>query len=149
MKQSFSVMIAQLNPTLGDIDGNFKKIKNLYKEAILKRVDLLAFPEMFLTGYQTQDLIRKKAFMADVSQNIERLANDLNGSPSVLLGAPLCESGKIYNAYYLIAGGCYTVVSRKHHLPNTNVFDEQRTFSPGLVSEPFEIFGIKIGCPIC
>ena len=104
---------------------------------------------MFLTGYQTQDLILKKAFMADVLQNIERLTNDLNGSPSVLVGAPLCENNKIYNAYYLIAGGRYTVVSRKHHLPNTNVFDEQRTFSSGLVSEPFEICGIKIGCPIC
>ncbi|MDA9246538.1 NAD+ synthase, partial [Rhodobacteraceae bacterium] len=92
MKQSFSVMVAQLNPTMGDIDGNFKKIKNLYKEAILKRVDLLAFPEMFLTGYQTQDLILKKAFMADVLQNIERLTNELNESPSVLVGAPLCEN---------------------------------------------------------
>jgi len=149
MKQSFSVMVAQLNPTLGDMDGNFEKIKNLYKEAILKRVDLLAFPEMFLTGYQTQDLILKKAFMIDVLQNIERLTNELNGSPSVLVGAPLCENNKIYNAYYLIAGGRYKIVSRKHHLPNTNVFDEQRTFSSGLVSEPFEISGIKIGCPIC
>ena len=149
MKQNFSVMVAQLNPTLGDIDGNFQKIKNLYKKAILKRVDLLAFPEMFLTGYQTQDLILKKAFMADVFKNIERLTNDLSGSPSVLVGAPLCENNKIYNAYYLIGGGRHTVVSRKHHLPNTNVFDEQRTFSSGLVSGPFEISGIKIGCPIC
>jgi NAD+ synthase len=142
-------MIAQLNPVLGNIDDNIQKIHNSHRKAALKNVDLLALPEMFLTGYQTQDLILKKAFMTDVWKNMERLATDLNGGPPVLLGAPLYENNKLYNAYYLIKDGKHSVISRKHHLPNTNVFDEQRIFSSGLVSGPFEIAGVKVGSPIC
>ena len=149
MDQEFSLLVAQFNPSLGDLDENIKKIKNLHSDAISKKVDLLAFPEMFLTGYQTQDLILKKAFLEDVVKSMERLALDLKGGPPVLLGAPLFEDEVIYNAYYLINAGSYRVISRKHHLPNTNVFDEKRIFSSGKVSGPFEIKGVKIGCPIC
>ena len=142
-------MIAQANPVVGDLHNNIKRIQNLHKKARLKKVDLLAFPEMFLTGYQTQDLILKKAFMADVSKSLKKLGVDLNGGPPLLIGAPFYENDKIYNACYLIKDGKHTVVSRKHHLPNTNVFDEERIFSPGEVSGPFEVSGVKIGSPIC
>ena len=149
MKQNFSLMIAQSNPTLGALNDNLIKIQDLHRKANAKNVDLLAFPEMFLTGYQTQDLILKKAFMRDVLKSMKRLASDLNGGPAVLLGAPLYENNQIYNAYYLLKDGKHIVVSRKHHLPNVNVFDEQRVFSSGQVSGPFEISGVKIGSPIC
>jgi NAD+ synthase len=119
------------------------------RRPLLKKVDLLAFPEMYLTGYQTQDLILKEAFMLDVVKSIEKLEVELKSGPPILVGAPLYEDGKIYNAYYLIKDGSHSVVSRKHHLPNTNVFDEQRVFSAGQLSGPFEIAGVKIGSPIC
>lgn len=149
MKEHFSLMIAQLNPTLGDFDGNIQKIQKLHNKAVIKHADLLALPEMVLTGYQTQDIVLKKAFMEDVSQSIERLAFMLIGGPPVLLGAPLFENNKIYNAYYLIKDGKHLIVSRKHHLPNTNVFDERRIFSSAQVSGPFVVGGVKIGSPIC
>ena len=149
MEQNFLLMIAQWNPSLGNLNENMIKIHNLNRKASIKKVDLLALPEMFVTGYQTQDLILKKAFMADVLKSIDQLALDLNGGPPVLLGGPAYENNQIYNAYYLIKDGKHKIVSRKHHLPNSNVFDEQRIFSSGQVSGPFEVSGVKIGSPIC
>ena len=149
MKENFSLMIAQLNPVVGSIDENSQKIKNMHIKASEKNVDLLAFPEMFLTGYQTQDLVLKKAFIDDIEGCIEKLTLELNGGPPVLLGAPTFENGYAYNAYYLIKDGKHSVVSRKYHLPNENVFDEKRVFSSGPLSGPFDISGVKIGSPIC
>ena len=149
MKQNFSLMIAQLNPTLGGLEANMQKIENSHRKALVKKVNLLAFPEMFLTGYQTQDLVLKHAFMKDVNDSLGRLSINLRGGIPVLLGAPLYQDSELFNAYYLIKDGHYRVVSIKHHLPNINVFDERRIFSSGQVSGPFEIAGLKIGSPIC
>ena len=87
--------------------------------------------------------------MSEVMTIIEKLGSELMGGVPVLVGGPTCENEKIYNAYYLIKDGKHSIVSRKHHLPNKNVFDEKRVFSSGPISEPFEISGIKIGSPIC
>lgn len=149
MAKQFSLMIAQFNPNLGDLDKNFQRIKELHARASLKKVDLLAFPEMSITGYQAQDLILKPAFLVEVKNIIDRLKTELVGDVPLLVGAPILESGHIFNAYHLINNGESLIVSRKHHLPNTNVFDEKRVFSRGLISSPFEISGVKIGCPIC
>ena len=149
MTQRFSLMIKQFNPSLGDLDENLSRIRECHARAVAKKVDLLAFPEMCLTGYQAQDLILKPAFMRDVKAKIEKLQADLFGGIPVLIGAPVRENSNIYNAYYLIKDGRHSIVSRKHHLPNTNVFDEKRVFSSGSISGPFEISGVKIGSPIC
>jgi NAD+ synthase len=149
MNQKFSLMMAQLNPTVGNLKDNFEKIMLAWNQGKSRMVDLVALPEMFLTGYQIQDLVKKKAFMSDVAATIKSLSKNIKNGPAVLVGAPVCENNKIYNAYYLINDGNHTVVSRKHHLPNTSVFDEKRVFSPGPISGPFEIAVIKIGSPIC
>ncbi|MDG2473650.1 MAG: NAD+ synthase [Paracoccaceae bacterium] len=149
MKQHFFLMIVQFNPSCGNLNKNLKKIKESYSRAINKNVDLLAFPEMSLTGYQAQDLILKPSFMLEVNSAINQLKLDLAGGIPVLIGAPLYENGRIYNAYYLINNGEYSIVSRKHHLPNVNVFDEKRVFTSGPISKPFEVLGVKIGTPIC
>ncbi len=149
MNQHFSLMIAQFNPCVGDLTKNLKRIKESYSRAVSSQVDLLAFPEMCLTGYQLQDLILKKAFLQEVEVAIKQLKTDLKGPTAALIGAPVFENNKIFNAYYLIKDGSHSIVSRKHHLPNTNVFDEKRVFSSGPIAGPFKVSGIKIGCPIC
>ncbi len=149
MKQHFYLMIAQFNPSLGDLESNFRKIMEFHSRAVTNKVDLLAFPEMSLTGYQVQDLILKPAFILEVNEIIRRLASACSSGVPTLIGAPVCENGKIYNAYVLINNGSHSIVSRKHHLPNTNVFDEKRVFESGPISGPFEISGMKIGSPIC
>lgn len=149
MNLHFSLMLAQFNPIVGDLDKNYQMILEIHHRAATSGADLLTFPEMALTGYQAQDLILKLAFIAEVKTKIELLACELvNGIP-MLIGAPEYENGMIYNAYYLIKEGTYKVVSRKHHLPNTNVFDERRVFTSAPMSECFEFNGIKIGSPIC
>ena len=149
MAKQFSLMIAQFNPNLGDLEKNINGIKKFHSYAVANKVDLLAFPEMSLTGYQAQDLILKLAFLSEVKNAINRLANELIGGVPILIGAPLSEGKSIFNAYYLIYDGRALIVSRKHHLPNTNVFDEKRVFSSGPISGLFELSGVKLGCPIC
>ena len=95
-------MIAQFNPSLGDLDSNFRKIMEFHSRAVTNKVDLLAFPEMSLTGYQVQDLILKPAFILEVNEIIRRLASACSSGVPTLIGAPVCENGKIYNAYFLI-----------------------------------------------
>ena len=149
MNSDFKLMISQFNPTLGDLEKNYQRILDAHSRAIEKGVDLVALPEMSLTGYQVQDLILKPAFLTEVHLKIAKLASVLAEGIPLLIGAPSCEKGHIYNAYYLIKSGSPTIISRKHHLPNTNVFDEQRIFSSAPISNSFEINGIKIGSPIC
>ena len=149
MTQHFSLMVVQFNPSVGNLNKNLQKIKQYHARAVAKRVDLLAFPEMCLTGYQVQDLILKRAFISEVKARIEQLTLDLAEGVPILFGAPFWENHKIFNAYYLLKDGKYEIVSRKHHLPNTNVFDEKRVFEAGPISKPFELSGLKIGSPIC
>ncbi len=142
-------MLAQLNPTVGDLQNNAKKLLEAYFEARSAKVNLVAFPEMFLTGYQAQDLVTKEAFLDDVSKTLSSVAASISGGPPLVVGAPSKEGDLIYNAYFLLFNGCATVVSRKHHLPNDDIFDEKRVFASGPISGPYSIGAHRIGSPIC
>ena len=96
MTQHFSLMIAQFNPSLGDLEKNAQRIEGCYLRSLKKGVNLIAFPEMFLTGYQAQDLILKEAFLSEVDAKIEKLRVNLVGDTAILVGAPRCENKKIY-----------------------------------------------------
>ncbi|MCF6304548.1 MAG: NAD+ synthase [Rhodobacteraceae bacterium] len=149
MPDQFRITLAQLNPTVGDISGNAAKALSAHQKARDAGADLLALPEMFLTGYQTQDLILKPAFQADAAAHLAQLAKDCADGPAVAIGAPLNENSLLYNAYFLLQDGKVNVVARKHHLPNEDVFDEQRLFESGAISGPFNVNGVRIGAPIC
>ncbi len=149
MPQNFRLTLAQLNPTVGDFDGNIKKALDAHKQATAAGADLLAFPEMFLTGYQTQDLVLKPAFQAESERALLTLAEKCADGPALTIGAPLLENGKLYNAYFLLQNGAVRVIARKHHLPNEDVFDEHRLFESAPISGPFELNGMRIGCPVC
>ncbi|WP_439154545.1 NAD+ synthase [Yoonia sp.] len=150
MTKSFRLTMAQLNPTVGDISGNAALARDAWEQARAARADMVAFPEMFLTGYQTQDLVRRPAFVADAMRRLRLLALDCADGPAIAIGGPLYEQDRLYNAYFVLKGGAITATMRKHFLPNFNVFDEVRLFKSADISGPYTIGdGPRIGSPIC
>lgn len=149
MNGQFRLTLAQLNPTVGDLAGNAGKAREAFAVAREAAAGLLVLPEMFITGYQTQDLVLKPAFVADAMAYIEALAKDCAKGPAIGIGGPLAEDGHVYNAYFILKGGKITAVTRKHHLPNAHVFDECRLFDQGPVAGPVDLGVLRIGTPIC
>ena len=149
MDNTFRLIIAQLNARAGDLAGNAKKVRKAFKTAQKLNANYIAFPEMFLIGYQVGDLVRKPAFVKEVMSLVEELAAEFETGPSVGLGAPYFDGKDLFNAYYILRKGKIETVVRKHFLPNDNEFDEKRFFSEGAISGPYNIDGVKIGSPIC
>ncbi len=149
MSDRFRLTLAQLNPTLGDIPGNAAKARDAWDQAKSAGADMVALPEMFLSGYQTQDLVWRPAFQADLRDALETLAHDCAEGPIMGIGVPLVQDGALFNCWAILSGGRISAVIRKHHLPNTSVFDEKRLFSSGEISGPYRAGPIRIGSPIC
>jgi NAD+ synthase len=149
MARSFRLTLAQFNPTVGALADNAARARAAWAEARAAGADMVALPEMFLTGYQTQDLVLKPAFVADVARQIAALARDCADGPALGIGAPLFEGGALYNAWFVLSGGAVSAVVRKHHLPNESVFDERRLYASADISGPYRVGGLRIGSPIC
>src|SRR5262245_45473015 len=119
-----AIAVAQLNPTVGDVAGNAEKARRARPGAARAGADLVAFPELFLSGYPPEDLVLKPAFQAACRAKVEELARDTaDGGPALLIGTPWLED-KLYNAYCLLDRGAIVAVRRKVNLPNYGVFDE-------------------------
>lgn len=149
MRNDFKLTLAQLNPTVGDLSGNLAKAVAAFDQARAAGADMLALPEMFMTGYQVQDLVLKPAFVADAMAHIQVLAEKCAQGPAIGIGGPLADKDGLYNAYYILKGGRITAQVRKHHLPNTHVFDEHRLFDRGPLAGPYDVDGVRVGSPIC
>ena len=149
MAKKFQITLAQLNPTVGDLEGNYKVAIEAWEQAQKMGSDLIAFTELFITGYNTQDLIKKPSFFNAAQDQILKLAKNCKNGPAIAIGGPAYLKGKLYNAYYILADGNVADVIMKHHLPNQNVFDEKRIFDEGEISGPYQIGPIRIGSPIC
>ena len=149
MTDKLRLTLAQLNPTLGDFNGNLTKARDAWVQAKVAKSDMLVLPEMFLSGYQAQDLVQKPAFTADALAKLEAFAADCKDGPAIGIGLPMRKDDKVYNCYAILKGGKIATVIRKHHLPNYKVFDEPRTFSSGDMSGPYTIGNARIGTPIC
>ncbi|MDA3858668.1 MAG: NAD+ synthase, partial [Roseovarius sp.] len=149
MSDRFRLTLAQLNPTVGDLDGNAAMARGAWQTARAAGADLVAFPEMFITGYNTQDLVQKPAFHQAAIAMIERLARECADGPAIAIGGPALEGVGLYNAYYILQGGRITARVLKHHLPNETVFDEKRIYQSGPVGGPYSVAGVRIGSPIC
>ncbi|MEP3298374.1 MAG: NAD+ synthase, partial [Pseudoruegeria sp.] len=149
MADQFRLMIAQLNPTVGDLSGNADKARKAWAQAKAENADMIALPEMFITGYNTQDLITKPAFWADALAHIADLAADCADGPTLGIGGPWFEDGKLYNAYHILSEGKVVRRVLKHHLPNETVFDEVRLYESAPLAGPYNVGGLRIGSPIC
>ncbi|WP_299907079.1 NAD+ synthase [uncultured Paracoccus sp.] len=149
MTNKFRLTLGQLNATVGDLAGNAEKVREAWAEAKAAGADMLALPEMFITGYQTQDLVLKPAFVEDAMAAIKALGEELVDGPAIGIGGPYVEGGNRYNAYYVYQHGKLVARVLKHHLPYKQLFDELRLFDSGPVSGPYRIGPIRIGSPIC
>jgi NAD+ synthase len=146
----FSITIAQLNPTVGDVPGNAAKAREARANGAAAGADLVLLPELFICGYPPEDLVLKPALQASCRAAVEQIALDTaDGGPAVLVGTPWVEGGKLYNAAALLDGGRVAGLRFKVDLPNYGVFDEKRVFSPGPLPGPMNIRGVRIGVPIC
>lgn len=147
---NFSVALAQLNPTVGDIAGNAAKVRKARAQALRDGADLVLFPELFISGYPPEDLVLKPAFQAACRAAIEALARETaDGGPALLVGTPWVEDEKLYNACALLDGGRIASLRFKCNLPNYGVFDEKRLFARGPAAGPLTVRGVRIGVPIC
>src|SRR5919109_452021 len=139
---------AQINPVVGDVDGNVERIRAAYRQAAERRAHLVVFPELAVTGYPPEDLVFKPSFLAASRAAVERVAAGL-GDPAAVVGfvepthagpanaAALCHRGRILGVY------------RKVLLPNYGVFDEERYFVPG-TSVLLASFGaVEVALTIC
>ena len=144
------VALAQLNPTVGDLDGNLAKLIDAYDRAEAAGCDIVAFPELSITGYPPEDLVLKPGFVADNLAVLSTFATR-TGRCAAVVG--FVDQGRdLYNAAAVCANG--EVVGRYHKrlLPNAAVFDEARYFTPGHQSDPLELYvigGIKVGVSVC
>ncbi|WP_380053808.1 NAD+ synthase [Falsihalocynthiibacter sp. SS001] len=146
---TFRLTLAQLNPTVGAIAFNINKARDAWEQARDAGADMLALPEMFAVGYQTQDLVRKPAFYLDAMQAVEGLAKSCAEGPAIGIGAPYFDGKDLYNAYYILQGGKVAHRILKTCLPNETVFDEVRLFSSAKENRPYKIGPVLIGSPIC
>lgn len=140
------VTLCQQNSIVGDIAGNEAAVRHTHAQA--GQSDLLIFPELFLSGYPPEDLVRNPDFQTRIMASLQKLATITQTGASIILGSPFVEKNHVYNAAILLQGGKIAGTSFKKHLPNYGVFDEKRVFTPG---QPhlFEISNIKFGAMVC
>jgi NAD+ synthase (glutamine-hydrolysing) len=142
------VAAAQLNLVVGDLEGNAARVLDAYEEAERAGCDLVAFPELAITGYPPEDLRLRPAFVAQAGEWLEKIAAR-TGRAAAVIGFPELD-GDLFNSAAVCANGKVLGVYRKHLLPNYAVFDEQRYFEPWLSDGPlFVIRGARVAVSIC
>lgn len=139
--------MAQMNPVVGDLDGNTTRIIEGIRHAGELGVELLTFPELAITGYPPEDLLLKPEF---IRQNCERLREITHHCAGLAVVVGFVDSdGDIYNAAAVIYDGKLAGVYHKVYLPNYGVFDENRYFKAGDASPVFNIYGVGVGVTLC
>lgn len=145
--------LAQINTTVGDLEGNAQIILDAYHYLLEQGAELVVFPELALCGYPPRDLLLKSRFASDVQATLEGVAKKIGAVPA-LIGtveiAPLSSSGRpLYNAAAWCENGSVIRYARKSLLPNYDVFDEERYFEPAADPLVFQWQGLQIGITIC
>lgn len=158
------IAMAQINPTVGDIAGNTRLIQRWIKEARRAKADLVAFPELAVTGYPPEDLLFKPRFIEDTQRALKAVAAEARGlvvvvgyvgqgatavSSSEAPSFPLAGRHELYNEAAVLSDRRILATYRKRHLPNYGVFDESRYFHPGSRLPLLVLNGATIGVNIC
>jgi NAD+ synthase (glutamine-hydrolysing) len=141
------IALAQVNLTVGDVEGNARLITEWIDRARGAGAQLVVFPEQTLTGYPAEDLWLKPHFLRAAKRTLEEIAGRVEGIIA-LVGYPERDSAT-YNAVAVIADGAVRATYRKVLLPNYSVFDERRYFEPGDGPALIEVAGVRVGLTIC
>src|SRR3954452_3611728 len=142
-----TIALAQIDSTVGDLDGNAEKIRAGIDRAREAGAQLVVFPELALTGYPPEDLLIKQHFLRRTAERLQEVAESAEDVVA-LVGYPQLQDD-VYNACGVLADGRVQAVYRKTYLPNYGVFDEQRYFQQGSEPALIEVDGIPIGLTIC
>ncbi|KCZ62471.1 hypothetical protein L53_12480 [Hyphomonas sp. L-53-1-40] len=150
MSKKLRILVAQLNPVVGDIRGNLELARGALAEGKAQGADLVVLSELFILGYPAEDLVLKPAAVEDSMKAVNTLAAETADAPDIIIGAPWMVDGKRHNSAVWLSGGAIKGRYDKRELPNYGVFDEKRIFDAGEGPPPvFEFHGVKIGVAIC
>ena len=145
--RNLRLAMAQINTTVGDLDGNTAKVLEHIRRVKAQQVDIVVFPEMAIPGYPPEDLLFKPSF---IRSNIEKMHEVVANSQGITVVVGFVDSqGDIYNAAAVAHDGQLVGVYHKMYLPNYGIFDEDRYFKAGAECPVFVINGIHIGVNIC
>jgi NAD+ synthase (glutamine-hydrolysing) len=147
MMHRLRIALAQINVTVGDLDGNKRKVLHYLDQARALGVDLIAFPELAVTGYPPEDLLFKPAFIEANVKCLHEIVAETQGLTAIV--GFVDAQDDLYNAAAVIHDGALAGVYHKHYLPNYSVFDEDRYFQAGQTSSVFVIRGANVGVSIC
>src|SRR6266568_1614336 len=144
------VALAQINVTVGDLEGNSQKILTAMQQASAARAQILGTPELALTGYPPEDLLLKPGFVDDNLRVLQELIQASRAFPGLTTVIGFVDRDHdIYNAAAIINAGRLIGKYHKHYLPNYGVFDENRYFQAGRKAPIFVINGVHVGVNIC
>ena len=145
------VVLAQINPTVGALDANSEKIKEIIRE-YTSQCDLIIFPEMVLTGYPPQDLLLDDTFIQQTQEALDGIVAAVK-STAIIVGTIRKENNNLFNTAAVIQDSAVITYRDKTHLPTYDVFDEVRYFTPSESVEPVEVSvngkSVKLGLQIC
>jgi NAD+ synthase (glutamine-hydrolysing) len=162
--RTFRIAMVQMNSTVGDLDGNIRRITAWLREAKKAKADLVAFPELAITGYPPEDLLLKPRFIADNIRALQEVTRSCRGLAAVVgyvgqsdgidpkpARSPVVQAGvhELYNAAAVIADQKLITTYCKWYLPNYGVFDESRYFHPGRRLPLIRLRGTTVGVNIC
>ncbi|MHB0777342.1 NAD+ synthase [Halomonas sp. WWR20] len=148
--QDLTLVMAQLDPLVGDIPGNTQRAIEVVREACIEhRADIVVLPELFLTGYPPEDLLLRESMEARLSEARERLAQKVNREVMVIVGYPGRRDGRLYNLAGVLRNGEWIGEYAKQALPNYLVFDERRYFASGDTPLVVEHKGARLGVLVC
>lgn len=147
---SLSILMAQMNTLVGDFEGNSAKVIATLKAAEVEHDQpVVVFPELTLSGYPPEDLLLRPSIELRVAQSLRVICAAMTGSAYAVLGYPRRENGQLYNVAGVYHRGQLLGEYRKQRLPNYQVFDEKRYFSPGDSATVIDIGGVPVGLSIC
>lgn len=145
--RSFRIALAQINTTVGDLDGNTQKILGRMAEARALGVDLVAFPELSIPGYPPEDLLLKPSFIEANLEHLQQIVGRSEGIGAVV--GFVDRKDDLYNAAAIICDGRLVGVYHKTYLPTYGVFDEDRYFGAGAETPIFALGEARIGVNVC
>jgi NAD+ synthase len=155
MAETLTIALAQMNPIVGDVEGNSRKIAAAHAEGARAGADLVVTPELSISGYPPEDLVCRPAYIEACMEAAKELATKVKSGPPLIIGLPWSSGtgfgAKPYNAAALLQDGKIRKLWFKYELPNYGIFDDQRNFNFGKLEEgqPFKLKGIKIGVAVC